>query len=139
MSQPVNLNSIRIDIQQIRDLFGFNPNRIRIYGLSFIIMFLSINMGLTQNSNLKPLQQGDALFQAGKFKDAINKYLAAEAMDPSQRSVVSARLNEVLQKIEQLQAEALVAKQEAELREEELREALLIIRQYKRFPICSAQ
>ena len=82
MPQPVNPNSIRIDIQQIKDIFGFYPNGIRIYGLLFIIIFLSISMGLSQNANPSPLQQGDALFQAGKFKDAINKYLAAEAMDP---------------------------------------------------------
>ena len=67
-----------------------------------------------QNSYAEAIQQGDAAFQQGQYKLAINKYFAAEAFDQSKEKVVKAKVNRVFDRIEALRREADVAKRRAQ-------------------------
>jgi len=67
-----------------------------------------------QSTYDEAIQQGDAAFNKGEYKTAINKYFAAEAFDPTKKDVVKEKVNRVFDKIEALRAEAINSKKEAE-------------------------
>ena len=73
--------------------------------LSLIVLALPL-LVTAQRNYAEAIQQGDAAFAKGEYKNAINKYFAAEAFDPSKKEVVKRKVNVVFDKIEVLRKEA---------------------------------
>jgi hypothetical protein len=59
-----------------------------------------------QSSYAEAMQQGDAAFNKGQYKIAINKYFAAEAFDPTKKDVVKEKVKRAFDAIEALRKKA---------------------------------
>jgi hypothetical protein len=81
-----------------------------------------------QSSYAEAMQQGDAAFNKGQYKIAINKYFAAEAFDPTKKDVVKEKVSGVFDAIETLRKKTEDAltelKTQKKIAEEEKQKAL---------------
>jgi hypothetical protein len=93
--------------------------------LSCIFFFVMLN---AQSNYAEAIRQGDAAFNSGQYKTAINKYFAAEAFDPTKKDVVKEKVNRAFDAIEALRkkAEDVLAelKKQKSIAEEERQKAL---------------
>lgn len=73
----------------------------------FFIFYLSVcTTAKAQRSYAEAMQQGDDAVNNGEYKNAINKYFAAEAFDPTKKDSVKARLSKTFDAIENLRKKA---------------------------------
>src|SRR4051812_37842923 len=85
---------------------------IRFFSFLYCLALLVTAKG--QNNYIEAIQQGDDAFNKQQYKNAINKYFAAEAFDPTKKALVKEKVNRTFKKIEDLRAEAENAKRKAE-------------------------
>lgn len=69
--------------------------------LTLICFALAFSIQAQSNYG-QAIQQGDAAFRSRQYKKAIDKYFAAEALDPSKKAVVQQKINKVFSEIEKL-------------------------------------
>lgn len=77
-------------------------HRLLIFSL-LLILFVTAK---AQKNYAEAIQQGDAAFNTGQYKTAINKYFAAEAFNPDKKNEVKEKVNRVFNRIEALRIEA---------------------------------
>ncbi|MCC5946193.1 MAG: leucine-rich repeat domain-containing protein [Bernardetiaceae bacterium] len=81
--------------------------------LLLIICNSSFYQAQAQSSYQEAIQQGDDAFKKGEFKKAMQKYFAAEAFEPSKRSIVQSKITRVFDKVDGLREQALQAEKRA--------------------------
>ena len=72
----------------------------------------------------KAVRQGDFAFEKGEYEEAIRKYRAAAAVDPSKKGLINEKLYQVYEKAEYLLIEAIAARDLAEKEEREIQAAV---------------
>lgn len=83
-------------------------------GLStFVFTFIFSTMLFAQSTYQEAIELGDAAFKTENYRAAINYYFAAEAFDPTKKSITKEKVDTVFDRIERLKNEAENAKQEA--------------------------
>jgi len=93
--------------------------------LFFLLCTFLIIISNAQSSYSEAMQQGDEAFNKGQYKTAIDKYLAAEAFDPSKKEIVKERVSKVFEKIETLRKEAESATKKALIEKKRAEDAKL--------------
>ena len=80
--------------------------------LLLFVLFLLATTASSQNNFNTIISDGDKAMKAGNFLDALKKYDAAEALDPSKKEKIKDKRTELFNKIELLRKDALKAKED---------------------------
>lgn len=83
-----------------------------IFLIAFIVLYANYLQG--QSNYNEAIDQGDAALAKGDYLNAINKYFAAEAFDPSKKDIVKGKVKAVFDSVESLRKKAELAKKETQ-------------------------